>query len=408
MCIFCERAANQILTGELPGDVRRAAERCEVLRNSRILATILTGFLGSGKTTFLNYVMRAPHGKRIGVIQNEFGAVSIDDQLMPTIKSDENAAVILMPNGCICCRVRGDLVEALKSLADTSQELRLDAVIIECSGLSEVAPVAQTFFADASVQAKYTLDSVLCVCDAQMLQRASTGQLQDKVVETLLAEQMSLADVCLLNKCDKVNATERDQLVKWLGSRNPSARVLPCRQGKVNLAQVLNVNAFSLDNAISLDKHFLEDGDRSHSSQNGHGHGHEEGQGHGHEHAHSHFNSVGLRSTEEMDGPALNEWLKAAILENSKEIIRIKGVINVKGEERRKVIQGVHGTCETGPESEDATITNPQESRLVLIGRIHFALAASLQEGFAACTASKVSPLQQASVTSGGYPASAM
>eukprot|EP00746_Dinoflagellata_sp_MGD_P150367 gnl/MRDRNA2_/MRDRNA2_82263_c0_seq1.p1 gnl/MRDRNA2_/MRDRNA2_82263_c0~~gnl/MRDRNA2_/MRDRNA2_82263_c0_seq1.p1 ORF type:complete len:392 (+),score=90.93 gnl/MRDRNA2_/MRDRNA2_82263_c0_seq1:87-1262(+) len=388
MCIFCERAAYQLATGELPADVRRAAERCEVLRAGRILATILTGFLGSGKTTFLNYVMRAPHGKKIGVIQNEFGSVSIDDQLMPTIKADENSAVILMPNGCICCRVRGDLVEALKTLV----ELNLDSVIIECSGLSEVAPVAQTFFADALVQSKYTLDAVLCVCDAQVLQRASTGQLQDKEVETLLAEQMSLADVCLLNKCDKVNAAERDQLVKWLGNRNPSAKVLPCRQGKVNLAQVMNVNAFSLDQAISVDKHFLEDGDSLMVDGNGHGHGHGDGgHGHGHEHAHSHFSSVGLRSTEEMDGPALNEWLKAALLENSKEIIRIKGVINVKGEDRRKVIQGVHGTCETGPEAEDATITNPNESRLVMIGRINWDLRHSLERGFAACVASKIS-----------------
>lgn len=378
MCIFCERAANQILTGELPGDVRRAAERCEVLRNSRILATILTGFLGSGKTTFLNYVMRAPHGKRIGVIQNEFGAVSIDDQLMPTIKSDENAAVILMPNGCICCRVRGDLVEALKSLAENSEQLRLDFVIIECSGLSEVAPVAQTFFADAEVQAKYTLDAVLCVCDAQVLQRASTGQLQDEEVETLLAEQMSLADVCLLNKCDKVSGPERDKLVKWLGSCNPSAKVLPCRHGKVNLAQVININAFSLDQAIALDKHFLEDEDSIDSH------------GHGNEHTHSHFSSVGLRSFEEMDGPALDEWLKATVLENSKEIIRIKGVINVSGEKRRKVIQGVHGTCDTGPEAEDASITNPNESRLVLIGRINSKLRASLEHGFAACTTSEI------------------
>lgn len=388
MCIFCERAADQIATGELPAHLRRAAERCEVLRSGRILATILTGFLGAGKTTFLNYVMRAPHGKRIGVIQNEFGAVSIDDQLMPTIKSDPNLAVILMPNGCICCRVRGDLVEALKSLAESSEQLRLDSVIIECSGLSEVAPVAQTFFADVNVQAKYTLDAVLCVCDAHLLQRASTGQLQDREVERLLAEQMSLADVCLLNKCDKVSGPERAQLVTWLESRNPSAKVVPCRHGKVHLAQVMNINAFSLDQAVALSKHFLEDEDKSHSSHEAHGDSH--GQGQGNEHSHSHFSSVGLRSTEEMDGPALTAWLKATLLENHKEIIRVKGVINVSGEKHRKVIQGVHGTCDTGPEAEDASITNPKESRLVLIGRITSKLRASLEHGFAACTSSEI------------------
>merc|ERR1719276_202685 len=168
MCIFCERAQAQLADGITPAQ-KRAAEQCERLRERRIKATILTGFLGSGKTTFLNFVLKSQkHGQRIAVVQNEFGNVSIDDQLMPVERS--NTEVVVMANGCLCCRVRGDLVDALKRIAENGVgvdvENPLDGLIIECSGLSEVTPVCQTFFVEPSVQSVYQLDGVVCVCDA--------------------------------------------------------------------------------------------------------------------------------------------------------------------------------------------------------------------------------------------------
>jgi len=142
------------------------AENCDVLRKSRLPCTIITGFLGAGKTTFLNNILTKSHGKKLAVVENEFGEVGVDKLL---IKDDmiqnDSTDVVLMPNGCMCCRVRGDLIKCLKDIHSRSN---LDGILIEMSGLSEVAPVLQTFFVDEWTQAHLKIDSVICVIDSRM------------------------------------------------------------------------------------------------------------------------------------------------------------------------------------------------------------------------------------------------
>ena len=391
MCIFCEKAKNE-LSGLTPEQIREA-EACVQLQEQRVPATILTGFLGAGKTTFLNFVLKSlGHGKRIAVVQNEFGRVPIDDQLMLLEKAASET--IVMPNGCLCCRVRGDLVEALRRLADSPNagaDRKIDSLLVECSGLSEVLPVAQTFFADPFVQAAFRLDSVVCVCDASNFEKLEGGSdggvgAAGEDVAQLLREQLAISDVCLLNKCDLIDSSQRDQLAQRIRRVNPAARVVPCRQGKVNLGQVLKVNSFSLDGAISIDAHFL--------GEDGHGHGHNGHNGHnGHRsHAHTVMSSLALESANGVRRDVLEEWLKTVVERLGKDLIRMKGVLRAAN--GSLVVQGVGGHVEINevdslpsPGATGSTggtgATSGATSRLVIIGRVSDeSLRAELREGF--------------------------
>eukprot|EP00933_Yihiella_yeosuensis_P040489 TRINITY_DN34810_c0_g1_i2.p1 TRINITY_DN34810_c0_g1~~TRINITY_DN34810_c0_g1_i2.p1 ORF type:complete len:423 (+),score=80.29 TRINITY_DN34810_c0_g1_i2:83-1351(+) len=420
MCIFCEKALRE-LSGGLTAAQKREAEGCATLQDRQVRVTILTGFLGAGKTTFLNFVLKSlGHGQRIAVVQNEFGSVSIDDQLMLLERSA--AEVVVMPNGCLCCRVRGDLVDALKRLAErpetfaaagSSSEGRLpiDSLVIECSGLSEVLPVAQTFFADPYVQASFKLDSVVCVCDASNFEDLEGGGQElagtaGPEVSRLLREQLALSDVCILNKCDLVDSSKRDRVSQRARALNPAIKVVPCRQGKVNLGQVMKINSFSLDAVLSLDAHFLTGGDSVEIDGHGHGHGHNDGGHSGHggsedtqtpAHAHDSMSSLGLEMQDGVDRTALEAWLRTVVERMGNGLIRLKGVLRCQSnEDLRLIVQGVGGHIEIG-EAGSEKFTS-ETSRLVIIGQVaDFQLRKKLKEGFLALAAAAA----PASVTGG-------
>lgn len=405
MCIFCERAHNQLNGGLSPAE-KREAELCDRLRETRIRATIITGFLGSGKTTFLNFVLKSlGHGQKIGVVQNEFGSVSIDDKLMPVERSDTE--VVVMPNGCLCCRVRGDLVQALRRLAGAPSDdaigdaapadplagmvASLDSLIVECSGLSEVMPVAQTFFADPFVQAAYRLDGIICVCDASNFEalEAGEGPAGGADVGRLLREQLSISDVCLLNKCDLVATAQRDRISARVRAVSPSIRVVPCRQGKVNLGQVLKVNSFSLETVLSLDSHFL--GGFAPAPRRGLGlvqsfSGKTPDVG-ASGHAHNAFGSLGLELDGVVDVEALKAWLRDVVERHGDRLIRLKGVLRTQvdgQDESRVIVQGVGGHIEVGVVKVADGLGKSDTSRLVFIGRFRGedSVCEELRKGF--------------------------
>mmetsp|Transcript_37464 Transcript_37464/g.105817 ORF Transcript_37464/g.105817 Transcript_37464/m.105817 type:complete len:409 (+) Transcript_37464:123-1349(+) len=408
MCIFCERARSQLSDGITPAQ-KREVEGCQRIQERRVKATILTGFLGAGKTTFLNFVLKSQHGQRIAVVQNEFGSISIDDQLMAPVERSETS-VTVMANGCLCCRVRGDLVDALRRLAAGSPgEPGLggppwDGLVIECSGLSEVTPVAQTFFADPFVQASYRLDGIVCICDAASFESLELGgpgpgggPAGGGGVPGLLREQIGLSDVCLLNKCDLVDARRRDAAGARIRALNPSVRVVPCRNGKVNLAQVMKIGSFSLDRTISLDAHFLDTEGESGMGHGGDGHndGHSGSHGHGDggarppAHAHDEFGHLGLELAGPVDIEALRDWMGELIPRHAENLFRCKGVLYTASG-KRVVVQGVGGHVEVGEETTDDTSSIGKQSRLVFIGRINFALAVELRAGFKSTAATTV------------------
>lgn len=211
----------------------------------KIPVTVLTGFLGSGKTTLLNRILSENHGQRIAVIENEFGEIGVDQDLV--INVDEE--IFEMNNGCICCTVRGDLIRILGELVNRRD--KFDRVILETTGMADPGPVAQTFFVDEVIRESFTLDGIITLVDARhVLQHWDES---DEVVA-----QIAFADRIILNKTDLVSATELEEVENCIRRTNAMASILPAQMAVVPIEQVLNVGGFDLNRALEMQPAFLE------------------------------------------------------------------------------------------------------------------------------------------------------
>jgi G3E family GTPase len=216
--------------------------------SSRIPVTVLTGFLGSGKTTLLNRILTETHGQRIAVIENEFGEIGVDQELV--INSEEE--IFEMNNGCICCTVRGDLIRILGNLV--TRRDKFDRIVLETTGLANPGPVAQTFFVDDSVRGKFALDGIVTMVDAHHFD-------QQLLNSEETATQVAFADVVVLNKTDLVSAAELDALEERVRAMNALARIVrsdPRTPASVPVESVLGIGGFDLARALEYKPTFLE------------------------------------------------------------------------------------------------------------------------------------------------------
>jgi G3E family GTPase len=346
--------------------------------------TVLTGYLGAGKTTLLNRILSEDHGKRYAVIVNEFGEIGIDNDLI--VGSDEE--VYEMNNGCVCCTVRGDLIRVLTGLMKRQGSGKgFDAIVIETTGLADPAPVAQTFFMDDEVRAKTKLDSVTTVVDA----RHVLLRLEDSKEAR---EQIAFADQIVLNKTDLVSEIELLQVEGVLRRLNPLAPIHRAVRSDVPLETVLGRGSFDLDRILELEPEFLnpahgepghvhdEDSEHDHDHDHGHDHGHDEG--HRHAHVLDDIKGISLRLDRPMDGDKVSRWLNETLQSQGPDILRAKGILDVKGEERRLVFQAVHMLLE-GDWQRPWRDDEARYSRMVFIGRNLDETA--LRRGFEACAA---------------------
>lgn len=306
---------------------------------AKIPVTILTGFLGSGKTTLLNRVLQEQHGHKIAVIENEFGQEGIDNEILMQQTEEQ---IIVMNNGCICCTVRDDLIQILHKLTeqrDTGQ-LEFERVIIETTGLADPAPVAQTFFMDKQVARRYRLDAILTVVDALHAQTQLDEHHEVQV-------QVALADRLLISKTDLVTAQQADKLSARLARLNPRAAQKQVHFGQTEIAEILDIRGFKLDDVLEINPDFLT------------------------QHAHGHTDAV-YSFVYRDDNPLDQDKLKAFFAEMVKtygvDMLRYKGILNIQGEANRMIFQGVHMLFASG-KGKPWNIGEPRESVMVFIGR---------------------------------------
>jgi G3E family GTPase len=446
--------------------------------------TVLTGFLGSGKTTLLNRILSEKHGKRIAVIENEFGEVGVDHQLV--IGAEEE--LFETNNGCICCTVRGDLIRILGQLMKRRD--RFDYIIIETTGMADPGPVAQTFFLDDELKTQFSLDAIVTMVDARHFEQ-HVEELNEP------AEQVAFADLVLLNKTDLVDEAALERIERRIRAINGTAKILRTKNADAPIDKVLNVGAFDLQRALTVDNTFLEPeypfewggvyqltagdyllktaGEHDHSA---HAHDHHHGHDHGHDHDHDHgsdghkhedldvvvlpvaaatkdaleaaiepavrafaepatvvachatldaapshnaidishpgadfkltidkagayalfcehhplefglhlvgqrpaaeakfashhheddIRSIGISDPRPLDPAKVNQWFDYLLKTRGQDIFRMKGVLNVKGEDRRQVFHGVHMMFDA--QAERPWGTTPRMNSLVFIGR---------------------------------------
>jgi G3E family GTPase len=302
-----------------------------------IPATILTGFLGSGKTTLLKRVLTESHGQKIAVIENEFGEESIDNEILV---ADTGEQIIQMNNGCVCCTIREDLRSTLATLAEKKRkgELDFERVVIETTGLADPGPVAQTFFMDDEIAETYLLDSVLTLVDAKHAEQQLDARLEAR-------RQVGFADQIFISKTDLVDAGEVDALVHRLKHMNPRAPQSKVHFGEVPLASVFDLRGFNLNAKLEIDPEFLNaDGHDHDHDHDHHEHDHDEGEcDHPHHHHHDDdVKSFVFRSDKPFAAAKLEDFLGSIVQVYGPKMLRYKGVLYMKGSERKVVFQGVH------------------------------------------------------------------
>lgn len=330
-----------------------------------IPATILTGFLGSGKTTLLKRILTEAHGQKIAVIENEFGEENIDSDILVTESKEQ---IVQMSNGCVCCTIREDLREALQLLAAKKRQglLEFDRVVIETTGLADPGPVAQTFFMDDEIAESYLLDSILTLVDA----KHAPQQLNDRQEAR---RQVGFADQIFISKSELVSAEETEALIHRLKHMNPRAPQQKAHFGDVPLKDIFDLRGFNLNAKLDIDPDFLKEDDHDHHDHD-HAHGEHcdhpshkhEGHGH-HHHTDDDVKSFVYKADRAFDPARLEDFLGAIVNIYGPRMLRYKGVLNMKGTERKVIFQGVHQLMgsDLGPEwGKD----EQRESRMVFIG----------------------------------------
>ena len=323
--------------------------------------TVLTGFLGAGKTTLLKRILSEFHGRRIAVIENEFGPENIDNELLV---QDNKEEIIELNNGCICCTVRGDLMRTLNDLRVKREkgELQFERVMIETTGMANPGPVCQTFFMDDDIAEYYRLDAVITVVDAKHGMETLNKQDESQ-------KQIGFADRILISKKDLVSDEDYEALRKRIVRINPRATISAVHFGETDLKEILDISGFNLNAILDIDPEFLADDAHDHHDHD-HDHDCDEHCDHDHQHHKAHQDSVSafvFKSRRPFDPERLEDFLGGVVQIFGPDLLRYKGIIYIKGANRRMLFQGVHMMMGAEPGKPWLGKEKP-ETKLVFIG----------------------------------------
>ncbi|SDO75863.1 GTPase, G3E family [Pseudomonas arsenicoxydans] len=335
--------------------------------NRKIPVTILTGFLGAGKTTLLNYILKENHGRKIAVIENEFGEVGIDGDL---VLSSETEEIYEMVNGCVCCtaEVREDLVRIVRELV--ARPVRLDHILIETSGLADPYPVAQSFFINDPIADEVELDAIVTMVDAKHIAQ-HLEDLHLDGADNQAVDQIVCADRIVINKVDLVSEDDVAALRGKIRGLNATAQLVTSSYAQIDLTKILGIGAFeSTQKLMEIGAEHDHHADEHHPDLD-------------HEHDPS-VTSVGIAVDGAVNLLAFHQWISGLRTEQADNLYRMKGVLAVADQDQRYVLQGVHSLVEF--RASTAWGTEPRSSKIVFIGRDLD--RAALNQGFAACLAS--------------------
>jgi G3E family GTPase len=306
----------------------------EVTSSMKTPVTILSGFLGSGKTSLLNRILAGSPGARIAVLENEFGEISVDAELISAVRED----IIELTNGCVCCSVRGDLSGAFETLAERMEKGdRFDRVLIETTGLADPGPVAQVFLMDGAAKRSFRLDAVVTVVDARQALDGVDDRGESKA-------QIALADALIVNKTDLAKPEELDGLERWLATMNPGAKRLRAEYADVPLDEILDIEAFDMSRAAEAS------GDAE--------------AGVGHDDA---IGSVGLAAERELDRERFTDWMAEVLTARGPRLLRVKGILAFSGDGKRWIFEAVQMLNDL--REGRAWGAGKRESKIVFIGK---------------------------------------
>ena len=383
--------------------------------SSKIPVTIVSGFLGAGKTTLINKVLKEKHGEHIAVVINEFGEIGVDHQFVLDVEEE----IYQMDNGCLCCTLRTDIADMLKSILMVKEQngIKVDRVLFETTGLADPAPIAQTFINVPFLNEHFILDAVLTVVDSKNFLYQTTHQTEP-------AKQVGFADKIFMSKHSLVDDTIYAKVINEVRSINPFAEIQDLDARPVEMKDMFGLELFyaSEKKILEMQENSEEEyceacghthahgehdyhhhHDEEHCEECGHAHAHDEHDHHHHDedhhhdhdhdhhhhghHHHKHHHHSGINSfVIETEKPLvlahINEWLNELVYIYGPELYRYKGILSVEGLDYQIIFQGVQMSFDIS-RGRDWNDTE-RKSTLVFIGKN--LPEDTLRESFVACT----------------------